>query len=158
LVRAKIGWSKRNEQLIYQFYGADQDLVLWQARNFRQGTTHKRRFFTQGTPADVIAAYYPQQTSDAACIVEDCISALLVSKSGVSGIPCLSATMPEKKLARLARLYKTIYVWLDSDKFVEANKIARQLGMLNCRTRVIHTKEDPKCYPLDFLEMKLRLD
>lgn len=157
LIRYKIGWSKRREQLIYQFYGADQDLVLWQARNFRSGTTHKDRFYTSGTTADVIAAYYPKQTSDTACVVEDCISAIVVSKCGVSGIPVFSATLPEKKLARIAKMYKNVLVWLDSDKFVEAEKQARRFSMLGCRARVIHTKEDPKCYPLDFIETKVRM-
>lgn len=157
LIRYKVGWSKKREQLIYQFYGADQDLVLWQARNFREGTTHKDRFYTSGTTADVIAAYYPKQTGDTACIVEDCISAIVVSKCGVSGIPVFSATLPEKKLARIAKLYKNVLVWLDSDKFMEAEKQARRFSMQGCRARVIHTKEDPKCYPLDFIETKVRM-
>jgi Zn ribbon nucleic-acid-binding protein len=152
LIRYKIGWSKQREQLIYQFYGADKDLVLWQARNFRKGTTHRDRFFTSGSSANVIATYYPKESGSKACIVEDCISAIVVSKSGVSGIPCLGSAMPEKKLSMIARLYKTVYVWLDADKLKESQKIARQLGLLGCRTRVIHTKEDPKTYPIDFIE------
>lgn len=155
LIKYKIGWSKQREQLIYHFYGADKDLVLWQARNFREGTTHKDRFFTSGSSADVIATYYPKETGSKACIVEDCISAIIVSKSGVSGIPCLGSSMPEKKLARIARLYKNVYVWLDADKLKEAQKIARQLGLLGCRTRVLYTKEDPKCYSLDQVESLL---
>jgi hypothetical protein len=152
LIRYKIGWSKSREQLIYQFYGADKDLVLWQARNFREGTTHRDRFFTSGSSADVIATYYPKESGSKACIVEDCISAIVVSKSGVSGIPCLGSTMPEKKLSRIARYYKNVYVWLDQDKLKEAQKIARQLGLLGCRTRVLFTKEDPKCYSMDVIE------
>lgn len=152
LIKYKIGWSKQREQLIYHFYGADKDLVLWQARNFRKGTTHTDRFVTSGSPAEVIATYYPKETGSKACIVEDCISAIIVSKSGVSGIPCIGSQMPEKKLARIARLYKNVYVWLDADKLKEAQKIARQLGLLGCRTRVLYTKEDPKCYPLDMVE------
>lgn len=157
LIRYKIGWSTKREQLIYQFYGADQDLVLWQARNFRSGTTHKDRFYTAGSSADVIATYHSKQSSHTACVVEDCISAIVVSKCGVDGIPVFSATLPEKKLARIARLYKNILVWLDSDKFVEAEKTARLFSMQGCRARVIHTKEDPKCYPLDFVETKVRM-
>lgn len=157
LIRYKVGWSKKREQLIYQFYGADQDLVLWQARNFREGTTHRDRFYTSGSPADIIAAYYPKQTGDTACVVEDCISAIVVSKCGVSGIPVFSATLPEKKIARIAKLYRNVLVWLDSDKFVEAEKTARLFSMQGCRARVIHTKEDPKCYPLDLIESKVRM-
>jgi hypothetical protein len=156
LIRHKVGWSKRREQLIYQFYGADQELVLWQARNFREGTTHRDRFFTGGPSAEVVAAYYPKQTSNTACIVEDCISAINASHAGVSGIPCLGSSMPEKKLAMIARMYNEVFVWLDEDKFKEAQRLGRQLSMLGCHTRVLQTTEDPKCYPLDFLEAKLR--
>lgn len=156
LIRYKIGWSKRREQLIYHFYGADADLVLWQARNFRKGTTHKDRFYTSGSSAEVVAAYYPKQTRDTACIVEDCISAITTCQAGIVGIPCLGSSMPEKKLAQIARMYKNVFTWLDEDKFKESNRLARQLSMLGCRTRVIQTKEDPKCYPLDYLESKLR--
>jgi len=157
LIRHKVGWSKKREQLIYHFYGADQDLVLWQARRFRQGTTHKDRFYTCGTPEDVIAAYYPKQTSDTACIVEDCISAIVVSQCGVSGIPCFGATMSGAKIARIAKLWKNIFVWLDADKFIPGSNIARQLSMLGCRTRVYHTKEDPKEYPLDKIDLMMKM-
>lgn len=156
LIRHNVAWSKQREQLIFRFYGAGEDLVLWQARNFRAGTGHKDRFFTSGTPADVIATYYSRQSGSAACIVEDCVSGICIANSGCAdGIPCFSAAMPEKKLARIAKLYKKVYVWLDNDKLKESQKIARQLGLMGVATRVIHTSEDPKCYPLDYLEAKL---
>lgn len=156
LIRHNVGWSKQREQLIYQFYGEGDDVVLWQARNFRDGTTHDKRFFTGGTPADVIATYYSRESTDTGCIVEDCVSAIVVANSGMSdGIPCFSAAMPEKKLARLARLYKKMYVWLDADKFTEGQKIARQLGLMGVHTRVLYSKQDPKEYPLDYIEAKL---
>lgn len=156
LIRHNVAWSKQREQLIFQFFGEGDDLVLWQARNFRAETDHKHRFFTSGTPGDVIAAYYSRQSTNTACLVEDCISGIVIANSGVSdGIPCFSAAMSEKKLARLAKLYRKIYVWLDNDKFNESQKIARQLGLMGVTTRVIHTAEDPKCYPLDYIEAKI---
>ena len=154
LIRYKIGWSKKREQLIYQFHGADEDLVLWQARNFREGTSHKDRFFTGGSAANVVAAYYPRQSGSTACIVEDCISAIKCSQAGVVGIPCLGSAMPEKKLTQISKMYKNVFVWLDSDKFKEAQKIGTQLGMLGCRTKVLYSDLDPKEYALDYLEAK----
>lgn len=156
LIFRDVGWSKKREQLIYQFYGDGTDVVLWQARNFREGTTHKDRFYTGGTPADVIAAYYSRKSTDTGCIVEDCISAIVVANSGVSdGIPVFGAAMPEKKLARLAKLYKKMFIWLDADKFSEGQKMARQLGLMGVHTRVLYSKDDPKEYPLDYIEAKL---
>ncbi len=157
LIFHDVAWSQKREQLIYQFYGEGDDLVLWQARNFRKGTTHKDRFFTGGSPADVVATYRSRKSTDTACLVEDCISAIVVSNSGVSdGIPCFSAAMSEKKLARIAKTYKKVFVWLDNDKFKESQKIARQLGLMGVTTAVIHTAEDPKCYPLDYIEERLK--
>lgn len=156
LIFRDVGWSKQREQLIYQFYGEGDDVVLWQARNFREGTTHDKRFFTGGSPTDVIATYYSRKSTDTACLVEDCISGIVVANSGVSdGIPCFSAAMPEKKLARLAKMYKKIFIWLDSDKFTEGQKIARQLGLMGVHTRVLYSKDDPKEYPMDYIEAKL---
>jgi hypothetical protein len=156
LIFRDVGWSKNREQLIYQFYGEGDDLVLWQARNFRSGTGHKDRFFTSGSPADVIATYHSRKSTDTACLVEDCVSGIVVANSGsADGIPCFSAAMPEKKLARIAKMYKKVFIWLDNDKFKESQKIARQLGLMGVTTRVIHTQEDPKCYPYDYIEAKL---
>lgn len=157
LIRHHVGWSKSREQLIFRFYGEDKDLVLWQARNFRAGTTHDNRFFTGGTPADVIAAYYSRTSTNTACIVEDCISGICVSHAGIDGIPCFSAAMPLKKLSRIRQLYKNIFVWLDHDKFPEAQKMARQLGMLGVHSRAIFTLDDPKDHALDQIKKALKL-
>src|ERR1700744_2302184 len=70
LIFRDVGWSKKREQLIYQFYGDGTAGFLWQARNFKAGKTHDKRFFTGGTPADVIAAYYSRKSTDTGCIVE----------------------------------------------------------------------------------------
>lgn len=156
LIFRDVGWSKQREQLIYQFYGEGDDLVLWQARNFRAGTTHKDRFFTGGSPTDIIATYRSRKSTNTACLVEDCISGICVANTGVSdGIPCFSSAMPEKKLARLAKMYKKIFIWLDGDKFSEGQKIGRQLGLMGVQTKVLYSKEDPKMYPLDYIEAKL---
>lgn len=156
LIRHEVGWSKSREQLIYRFYGEGDDLVLWQARNFKLGTSRKDRFYTAGSPTDVIATYYSRKSTNTACLVEDCISGIVVANSGCAdGIPCFSAAMPEKKLTRLAKLYKKIFIWLDGDKFSEGQKIGRQLGLMGVQTKVLYSKEDPKIYPLDYIEAKL---
>jgi len=149
LIRNNVFWSPKNEQLFYVFYGVDKEVVLWQARNFRATTTHKSRFFTSGSTADVIAAYYPEQDSDSCCIVEDCVSGIRVSQAGRTGVPCFSASMPSVKLTRLARMYRRIDVWLDSDKFKEAVGLSRKIQTLGYESRVIHTTEDPKCYTVE---------
>lgn len=142
-------WSPKNEQLIYRFFGEGQDVVLWQARNFRQGTTHKRRFFTGGSPADVVAKYSTGEGRDTCCIVEDCISGIKLAYAGVDGVPCFSATMSKEKLARLCRLYKKVIVWLDSDKLNESRSMTAQACMLGAHTKSVFTEFDPKEYTIE---------
>lgn len=157
LIRHNVGWSKQREQLIYQFYGSDEELIFWQARNFKEGTTHKDRFFTAGSANDVIAYYQAKKRGGKAAIVEDCISGIVCSNAGVDGIPCFGSAMSTKKLAGIRRMYDEVLVWLDQDKLKESQKIARQLGLMGVRTRVIHTKLDPKEYALDEVEKLLHL-
>lgn len=162
-IRNNIEWSPSREQLIYKFYGSSEDLVLWQARNFREGTTHKSRFFTFGTPNDVIARYVGSEVSSTdgdserlvgktGVIVEDAISALKVSQAGAyDGIPCFSSNISRNKLARLARLYEKLIVWLDSDKYKEAVGLSTRAQMLGIDSTVIFTELDPKEYSLDHI-------
>lgn len=146
LIKHNVKWSPSREQLIYQFFGADKDLVLWQARNFREGTAHKDRFYTGGKPEDVVAAYYPDESIREAAIVEDCVSGIKCARAGVAGIPCFGSTMSKTKLARIARLYGSVTVWLDEDKYNEGKKLATQLALLGCKTKVLQTSKDPKEY------------
>ena len=151
LIKHNIVWSPSREQLIYKFYGEGEDLVLWQARNFREGVTHKDRFFTGGTPNEVVAVYHSSQSRGTGVIVEDCISAIKVKLAGGDGIPCFGSTVSDKKLTRLAGLYDRLFIWLDFDKFKESTKMARKAGLLGCNTRTICTDLDPKKYSLDFI-------
>lgn len=146
LIKHNVKWSPGREQLIYMFYGAGKDLVLWQARNFKQGTDHKHRFFTGGTPEKVVAAYYPEQGSNTACLVEDCISGIKLAKSGYVGIPCFSSSMSPEKLRRIGALYDRVIVWLDRDKFDSGVKMSNKLKLLGCDSRAVHTTYDPKEY------------
>lgn len=147
LVRNNVEWSKSREQLVYLFYGKDEDVILWQARNFRDGTDHKSRFFTGGTPEEVIATYPPGQTDgQIGVFVEDCISALKVGKSGFVGIPCFSSSVSARKLARIAKRFDFLVWWLDSDKFKEATRQRERTSLLGTPSYVIYTELDPKDY------------
>jgi hypothetical protein len=156
LLKHNVRWSPRREQLLYIFYGEPNEVVLWQARNFKFGTKHKDRFYTAGTPEKVIATYTPEQgENETAVIVEDCISAIKLSKSGRTGIPCFGSAMSDGKIARLCKMYEKIFVWLDPDKFKEATKISKKIQMLGSNSRVIHTQYDPKEYSI--IEINARL-
>ena len=151
LIRNNVRWSPSREQLIYIFYGEDEDsVILWQARNFRDGTTHQHRFFTGGTPEDVIAVYPPSQTEGTiGVIVEDCISALKVGKSGFVGVPCFSSAVSHRKLSRLAKRFDKLIFWLDGDKYKEAQKQVNRAKLLGVDTGLIYTELDPKEYSIE---------
>jgi len=152
LIRNNVKWSPSREQLIYLFFGEHSDVVLWQARNFREGVSHKDRFFTGGTPNEVVAAYHSSQARGTGVVVEDCISAMKVAMAGADGIPCFGSTLSDKKLTRLAGLYDRLFIWLDYDKFKESTKMARKAGLLGVKTRTICTDLDPKEYSRDLIQ------
>lgn len=157
LIRNNIKWSKRYEQLVYLFYGRDEEVILWQARNFRDGTDHKSRFFTGGTPEEVIATYPPKQTEGPVGVfVEDCISALKVGKSGVVGMPCFSSAVSPRKLARISKRFDHLVFWLDGDKYKESVKQAKRAELLGVKTSVIYTQLDPKDYSEQAIERYIK--
>lgn len=146
-LKYNIKWSPSREQLLYIFYGEGTDVVLWQARNMREGTSHKDRFFTGGLPEKVIAAYHPAQgPSKTAVVVEDCVSAIKLAKSGYTGIPVLGAKMSGGKMTRLCNTYGEVVWWLDSDKFSAAVKQSNLCKLLDTKSRVINSAYDPKEY------------
>lgn len=149
VMKYNVVWSESKQQLFFRFFGeTPKDLILWQARNFRDGTTHKNRFFTAGLPNEVVAIYYPadKDNKKVAVVVEDCVSAMKVAKSGFHGVPCFGSGMSDRKLRRLAQMFNHIVFWLDHDKFKEATTLARKVGMMGTKTNMMYTEEDPKCF------------
>ena len=157
LISNNIVWSPSREQLIFQFFGEDSEVILWQARNFRAGTTHQHRFFTTGSPENTIAKYSTNEAARVCCLVEDCISALKVSYTGVDGVPCFSSNISRQKLLRLSRIYDTIVVWLDNDKLKESRKISEQAAAIGMTSSVVWTKDDPKYYSLNQIKRHLNI-
>jgi hypothetical protein len=152
LINHNVCWSPSREQLIYRFYGKGANVVLWQARNFREGTDHKRRFFTSGPSEDIIAKYSTRESNDTCCIVEDCISAIKLAYAGVHGVPCLGSTMSRKKIVRMSRLYKRMVVWLDADKLKEARDISEHAAACGLETKVVYTEDDPKVFSINSIK------
>lgn len=147
MMRFNVRWSPSREQIVYLFYGEGKDVVLWQARNFRQGTTHANRFFTGGTPETVVAAYYPEQgAGQTAVVVEDCASGIKLAKSGFTGIPVFGAKMSASKMNRICQMFENVIWWLDNDKFVESAKQSNLCKLLGVNSHVVNTAYDPKEY------------
>jgi hypothetical protein len=77
------------------------------------------------------------------CMVEDSLSAIKVSRA-IDAAPLFGSSINNDKLNKLVKEYQLIYVWLDSDKYEQAQLIAGRIKMLGKLSRVIYTKLDPK--------------
>lgn len=156
LLKHNVKYSQWRNQLIFTWYSEDNELLGYQARNFHPSA--KQKYFTQGSINDLIPTYYYRDAhlpTDCLVLVEDCLSAIKIARLS-DAMPCLSSDLPRDKLKRLARLYKRFKVWLDSDMYHKAQRIAKRLQLLGCEADVIWTQDDPKCYSCD--ELKQAID
>jgi hypothetical protein len=133
-------WHEKRKQLVFPFYNKEK-LACYQARNF--SPTAKSKSYTKGSFNSIYPVY--EGTIDTLVLVEDPTSAIKVHKyTGLSTMPCLGSGISKDRLAHLAKSYKTILVWLDSNMLHSAMKIASQLTMLGCTSKPIFTMKDPK--------------
>ncbi len=166
LLRRGVGFSQRNNQLIFTFYQGEE-LVLWQARNFTKG---RKKYFTAGDKNDVYRVFPTGRCSSAVdsgrpsildtadhhdkgrrlVIVEDCVSAIKIARQEDS-LPCLGATLTNRLIASLRASYGFLEVWLDGNKFDAAQDICRRAQLLGMAARAIWTELDPKEYPDEYI-------
>lgn len=146
LIRENVYYSERKGQLIFQWKNEEDNLLGWQARNFKEGP----KYTSSGNLDAVLPIYYPRKDGaklESLLLVEDCLSAIKASKTGlVASMPCLTSTLAFSKLKRLAGQFRAFLVWLDGNMFDNAQKMARQLQLMGCEARAIYTVDDPKCY------------
>jgi len=133
-------WHEKRKQLVFPYYESGK-LACFQARNFSEHA--KAKSYTKGSFNGVYPVY--EGLSDVLVLVEDPTSAIKVHKyTGLSTMPCLGSGIAKDRLAVLARRFKTIFVWLDSNMLHSAMKIAAQLTILGCSSKPIFTMKDPK--------------
>jgi len=168
------GWkySPYRDQLVFIFKDEEGKVACVQARNFDKQKASGRKYYNQGSPAEVLPVFKARESNLPArqlCIVEDAVSAARVARAtGASpgglqapwcnAMPCLGSYLPLKKLAALRALnYDSLFCWLDSDKLKEARDIAQRAKWLGFNTRVIYTELDPKTYSDEEI-VKIMLD
>ena len=163
-IKAGIRWSDSKQQLIFLLEDG-----CWQARNFYGPVKAKRKYFTAGNVNDSIKLYLVSQQPVAQlrssteqekeesqgnrtlAVVEDCVSAIRIAGCDAAGgacdaMPVLGSHVSRERLCRIARLYSHLIIWLDHDKFKEAQALASSAKMLGLSSRLIYTDLDPKCY------------
>lgn len=145
-----VRWSNSHQQLFFIWKDADNNVILWQARNFYPNP--KIKCFTQGSVKDCLPIYHNKNKSDLLVLVEDPLSALKISQYS-DCMPLLGSNIPITNLNRLNRLYSRLIVWLDHDKGTNALEIAEQGRLLGLSTSVIVTDLDPK-----YVDVKKLLD
>jgi hypothetical protein len=143
-------YSPKSEQLLFPYYDEEGSLACLQARNFNQYRSQKAKYHNQGSPADVLPIYESlcgdrSSFLKTLVITEDALSAIRIA-SQCDAMPALGTYVPVQKLIALRPLYEFLIVWLDRDKFREANTIADNYKWLGRSARVIYSELDPKAY------------
>ena len=138
-----------------------EELFLIQARSHDTDKTKAYpKYITYGKPEDSIPIYYvgsPEWRSDCLVLVEDCISAIKVARL-TDAMPILGSDLSLRKLTRLKALYGRFRVWLDSNMYHKACRIANRLEWMGCEAQAVYSDLDPKCYNNDEIKSFLKLD
>lgn len=143
------------QRMAFVFRDSTRVPILAQARNLEEGA--KPKYITYGKPNEVLPIYYvrsSERRSDCLVLVEDCLSAIKVARL-TDAMPCLASEVSSLKLKRLAGLYGAFLIWLDSDMYPKAQKMANKLQLLGCKAHAVYTDLDPKCYEMQDIEATL---
>lgn len=154
LLFRNVVYSPSRNQLIFTWKEGDK-VVLWQARNFYKG---RKKYFTGGEKDDLLPIYPARSVSAPSgtlVLVEDAISSIKIARQ-CDSMPVLGATLNPKSIAALRASYGSLVVWLDGNKYDQAQKIARQALMLGLNARPIYTEADPKEYDDEFIKQAIR--
>lgn len=156
IIKNRIGWSERGFQfagvdyapcMIFPVYDVYGNLLMWQARYF--GEEKRRKYITWGKPNEVIHTI--GTSSNKVVVVEDIVSAIKVARK-VRSAPLFGSNASMVYYHRLSRTYTHLSIWLDPDKTVEANRLAKRVSLLFKSVNVIVSQVDPKEVPTNELE------
>ncbi len=128
-----IAWCM-NRQLLVLI----QNTGYWQARNFGFGNI---KYMSQGKKPNTIYGM-----GDTLVLVEDILSAIKIARlrDDYCAMPVLGSTLSFESEQSLTKQFKTIFVWLDRDKALNALRIKRRLQQKGITSRIIVTDLDPK--------------
>lgn len=140
-VRYRMLWSEEREQLIFPIYGANNDLIAWQARNFKDNA--KSKYFSQGKIHDIL--YLCGNKRSPVIVVEDLISAIKIARIS-SAMPLFGSEASTSLLMRLKTHAESIIVWLDSDKWKNSQDIVNRARSIGLTSLAVYSTLDPKEY------------
>ena len=146
-----IVYEFRRNQVIFPFTSEEGELCCYQARNFDSRRASQAKYYNVGAKEEAFPLYKSSSNSAgrSAVLTEDALSAIKVARQ-FDAMPLLGVTISAKKLARLkAHGYEKIIVWLDRDKWREANNIADMCKWIGMSAKTVLTDLDPKEYSND---------
>ena len=137
----KIGYSYKQELLIYPVFDEHNNLILWTGRNFRLNS-HGPKYVIFGLKADIV--HIIGKKGKDLVVVEDFVSAIKLART-YQAMPLFGATLPPVVLKTLSERFETVGIWLDPDKRVEGIKMALRTSQF-VPAYSVYSKEDPKFY------------
>lgn len=147
-LRAGFLWSSYREQLLMPFYeDGHREPCCIQAKNFNHQRASKAKYYNVGDKSNHWTIYGGRRSSTVV-LTEDALSALKVS-SVSDAMPLLGVHIARDKLMRLRRVYSSLVVWLDEDKWKESRDIAEAAKFIGFTAKTILTDKDPKEYSVD---------
>jgi hypothetical protein len=138
-----IGYSPSFHRLILPIIKEGVGVTFWQGRNLGEiSRTRPKYKSVQAKGTDKLFEIIKDDRGKVV-IVEDILSAIILSRQGVSAIALLGSYMPYQLYERLNK-YSKIGVWLDSDKYDESVRISKRLREFGHVVTTLHTHLDPK--------------
>ena len=130
-----IKWDVKNQLLVLL-----DTARYWQGRSF---SSNKPKYMSSGSKPFTIYG-----RSDKLVLTEDIVSAMKVCRTReYCALPLLGSSLSyEFENEIVDKNFKTVYVWLDRDKAINALRIKRKLQQRGVDSRVIVTDNDPKEY------------
>ena len=129
-----IKWDVKNQLLVLL-----DTIKYWQGRSFDK---HKPKYMSSGVKPFTIYG-----KGDTLVLVEDIVSAMRICRTReFCSAPLLGSSMSYDFENEIVNRFKTVLVWLDRDKAINALRIKRKLQQRGVDSRVIVTDNDPKEY------------
>lgn len=152
----RIKQGQADNLLLFPMWAKDE-LLAWQGRYFGHASTIPK-YVTKGKTEEVfhfLCNGKPDgKLRDVLVVTEDMISAIKVSKIGISAMPLFGNNFVSRidRLLKLTRMNYTVLLWLDPNmhiKSIKESNVARLKGLQTCS---ILSRMDPKEHTLDEID------
>lgn len=149
IVENEIQWSRGFGWLLFPMKDPNGKLLAWQARTDLVPPTekgvganpNKSKWWSRGNIHDIM--HLIGDHDGPVVIVEDIVSAIKVGRYACC-MPIFGSSLTVKQRVRMRGITKEVVIWLDPDKYKEANTMAGALALQGIQSKVIYSDADPK--------------